>query len=67
LNLAQKTVLRSKNFAFIVVYFVKMKTPCYKRGDDRGCFAFFARERGARGEQENPVPLLPTVGEGVRG
>jgi len=32
LNLAQKTVLRSKNFAFIVVYFVKMKTPCFKRG-----------------------------------
>ncbi|EDX78834.1 hypothetical protein MC7420_7487 [Coleofasciculus chthonoplastes PCC 7420] len=26
-----------------------------------------AWERGARGEQESPVPLLPTEGEGVRG
>ncbi|MEQ9356456.1 hypothetical protein, partial [Coleofasciculus chthonoplastes] len=42
MKVAKKTVLISKDFAFIVVYFLKMKTPCYKRGDDKGCFAFFA-------------------------
>jgi hypothetical protein len=36
-----------------------MKTPCYKRGEDRGCFAFVSREK------ENPnkiVILIPKKG-----
>jgi len=61
LNLAQKTVLRSKNFAFIVVYFVKMKTPCFERGGERG--------EKRRGTITSITPLSPggrgAGGEGV--